>query len=50
MVLFGTINGTFDGTNYPYEFFVGPSSWGSPNAYKILKVVNDGTKFVVSTL
>lgn len=45
-----TINGTFDGTNYPYEFFVGPSSWGSPNAYKILKVVNNGTKFVVTAL
>jgi len=44
------ISGTFDGTNYPYEFFAGPSSWGSPNAYKILKVVNDGTKFVVTAL
>jgi len=45
-----TITGTFDGTNYPYESFIGPSSWGSPNAYKILKVVNDGTKFVVTAL
>lgn len=45
-----TITGTFDGTTYPYENFVGPASWGSPNAYKILKVVNDGTKFVVTKL
>lgn len=45
-----TITGTFDGTNYPYTYFVGPSSWGSPNAYKILKVVNDGTKFVVTKI
>ncbi len=45
-----TITGTFDGTNYPYTSFVGPSSWGSPSAYKVLKVVNDGTKFVVTQL
>lgn len=45
-----TITGTFNGTTYPYTFFVGPASWGSPKAYKILKVVNDGTKFVVTKL
>ena len=45
-----TIEGTFDATNYPYEHFVGPDAWGNPNAYKILKVVNDGTKFVVTAL
>jgi len=45
-----TFSGTFDGTNYPYESFVGPTSWGNPNAYKILKVVNDGTSFVVTAL
>jgi len=45
-----TFTGTFDGTNYPYTSFVGPDSWDNPNAYKILKVVNDGTKFVVTAL
>ncbi len=45
-----TFTGTFDGTNYPYESFVGPASWGSPNAYKILKVVNDGTAFTITAL
>lgn len=45
-----TISGTFDGTNYPYTYFAGPASWGSPNAYKILKVVNNGTNFVVTQL
>ena len=45
-----TITGTFDGTTYPYTYFVGPASWGSPKAYKILKVVNNGTSFVVTKL
>jgi hypothetical protein len=45
-----TISGTFDGTNYPYDSFTGPASWGSPSAYKILKVVNNGTNFVVTAL
>lgn len=45
-----TITGTFNGTTYPYTHFVGPSSWGSPKAYKILKVVNSGTAFVVTKL
>lgn len=45
-----TITGTFDGTTYPYSSFTGPASWGSPSAYKILKVVNDGTKFTVTKL
>lgn len=45
-----TIIGTFDGTNYPYSYFTGPSSWGSPDCYKVLKVVNDGTKFTVTKL
>lgn len=44
------ITGSFDATNYPYDFFVGPDAWGNPNAYKILKVVNDGAKFVVTAL
>lgn len=45
-----TITGTFNGTTYPYTFFTGPASWGSPKAYKILKVVNSGTGFVVTKL
>ncbi|WP_372746248.1 hypothetical protein [Lutibacter sp.] len=45
-----TITGTFDGTNYPYTNFVGPSSWDSPNAYKILKVVNNNSTFVVTKI
>lgn len=45
-----TITGTFNGTTYPYTYFVGPASWGSPEAYKILKVVNSGTGFVVTKL
>ncbi|UMB55249.1 hypothetical protein MKD41_07190 [Lutibacter sp. A64] len=45
-----TITGTFDGTNYPYSSFMGPSDWGSPNAYKILKVENNGSSFVVTKL
>lgn len=45
-----TITGTFDGTNYPYTSFTGPSSWGSPSAYKVLKVVVNGTNFVVTKL
>jgi len=45
-----TITGTFDGTNYPYASFTGPSSWGSPSAYQVLKVVNNGTNFVVTKL
>jgi hypothetical protein len=45
-----TITGTFNGTTYPYTYFVGPASLGSPEAYKILKVVNSGTGFVVTKL
>lgn len=45
-----TLTGTFNGTDYPYETFEGPASWGSPTAYKVLKVVNDGSKFVVTKL
>jgi hypothetical protein len=45
-----TINGTFDGTNYPYTSYTGPSSWGSPSCYKVLKVVVNGTSFVVTEL
>ena len=44
------ITGTFDAINYPYEHFTGPADWGSPNAYKVLKVVNNGTKFVITKL
>ena len=45
-----TIEGTFNGTTYPYTYFVGPSSWGSPNAYKILKVENTNAYFTVTAL
>jgi hypothetical protein len=45
-----TFTGVFDATNYPYDSFAGPASWGYPNCYKMLKVVNDGTSFVVTAL
>jgi hypothetical protein len=45
-----TIKGTFNGTTYPYTYFVGPASWGSPNCYKILKVENTNAFFTVTAL
>ncbi len=45
------INGTWDPANAGNYFAdTWLASWGSPNAYRLLKVVNDGTKFVVTAL
>lgn len=46
-----TISGTWNPANAGnYVTDVGPGAWGNPALYRVLKVVNNGTSFVVTAL